>query len=182
VEIFYKNIPVRCRVVKETNAAGSVYSFRFLNPSGLLTRQIERDVKECGLPSPWLRSLPRLSSNVKHLPVPALGILDYRGETLFVNVKNFTLGGLQLEYVGAGFDITFGTQINFDLVTNGGDKISDLSAIVCNISREVDESKGKLPRVQFGVRFLPMSSTAEAKYRTLIKDHCLGLKEGDVRA
>jgi len=177
VDVIYKNIPARCRVVREITSTGTVYSLRFEHPSNLLLRQIERDVKEHGLPSPWRRGLPRLSAAAKHLPVPALAILERGKETLFLNVKNFTLGGLLLEYVGPVLqEVKFGAKFNFDLVTNGGDKISDLSGLVTNVAVE---SNGVLEasRMLFGLRLLPMGQVAEYKYRALIKEHCLGLKD-----
>jgi hypothetical protein len=149
-----------------------------VKPSGLLLRQIERDVKESGLPSPWLRSLPRLSTLSKHLPVPALAILEYEGETLFLNVRNFTLGGLQLEFVGSILQkVQFGDRLDFDLVTNGGDKISDLSAVVCHVCSEFNQIEPEKSQFFLGIRFLPMNSMSEFKYKALIKDHCVGLKE-----
>lgn len=178
LELLYKNIPARCRVVRETNAAGVVYSLRFLNPSGLLLRQIERDITENGIPSPWLRSLPRLNAAAKNLPVPALAVLDYNGEILFLNVKNFTLGGLMLDFSGSALnDVQFGTRFNFDLVTNVGEKINDLSGLITNVAVEVNDVEGHLTKVTFGLRFLPMNPLSESKYRALIKDHCMALKE-----
>lgn len=180
IELIYKNIPARCRVVRETTGAGTVYSFRFVNPSNLLLKQIERDVRDSGIPSPWLRSLPRLNASAKHLPVPALAILEYGKDTLFLNVKNFTLGGLLLEYVGPAMAaVQFGTRFNFDLVTNSGDKISDLSGLVTHVAMETNDLvDGEMSRMQFGLRFLPMGALAENQYRALIKDHCIRLKDG----
>lgn len=178
VEILYKKVPVRCRVVKETNGAGTVYSLRFIEPSSLLLKQVERDIRENGLPSPWLRSLPRLSAEAKHLPVPALVVLDHQGQTLFLNVKNFTLGGLLLEYVGdrlTGLDL--GSRLFFDIVTNSGDKISDLAAAVTHMSIEQSAHDPAQNRLQLGLRFLPMSHLSAAKYKSLIMNHCVGLKE-----
>jgi hypothetical protein len=177
VDILYHHILAHCRVVKEITSTGTVYSLRFENPSSLLLRQIERDVEKHGLPSPWRRGLPRLSAEAKHLPVPVLAILERGKETLFLNVKNFTLGGLLLEYVGPALDeVKFGAKFNFDLVTNAGDKISDLSGLVTNVALE---SNGVLEssRTLFGLRLLPMEPMAKYKYRALIKEHCLGLKE-----
>lgn len=176
IEAIYKNIPVRCRVVKETNNAGTVYHLRFVSPSNLLLRQIERDLAESGLPSPWMRNMPRLTTEAKHLPVPSLAVLYHQQSTLFLNVRNFTLGGLLLDYVGDKLDdIRLGTRIEFDLVTNSGEKISDVSAVVTNMSIEQEESG--TTRTLYGTKLLPMSVLSESKYRALIRDHCLGLRE-----
>lgn len=177
IEMIYRKVPVKCRVVREVNSAGIVYSFRFLKPSNLLLKQISKDIQESGLPSPWLRSLPRLNTEAKHLPLPALAVVDYGGDVQFLSVRNFTLGGLLVEYTGTAFrELAVGTKLDFDLVTNGGDKIDNLSAKVTHISSETVEENPEANRVQFGLKFLPMNILSEAKYRSLIKDHCLGLK------
>jgi hypothetical protein len=177
LELVYRKVPVKCRVVKETNASGIVYSFRFLKPSNLLLKQIEKDIRESGLPSPWIRALPRLNTEAKHLPLPALAVVDYGGDIQFLNVKNFTLGGLLVDYTGNSFrDLMIGEKLNFDLVTNGGDKIDNLSAVVSHLSTEYVEENPEANRVQFGLRFLPMNLLSEVKYKELIKVHCIGLK------
>lgn len=175
VEVRYQGIPVRCRVVRETNQAGTIFSFKFLQPSGLLLQQISKDVKERGLPSPWLRALPRLSpQTAKHLPSPALAMIALRGETHFLTVKNFTLGGLLLEFEGSGLEfLKMGAVVDFDLVTNGGEKLTELRAMVCHVTEEKGDAQAL---TFFGVRFLEMSPLSEIKYKSLVREHCLGLR------
>ncbi len=173
----YKGIPMRCRFVRETNRAGSIYGLRFINPSNLLLRQIEKDIAVSGLPSPWMRGLPRLSTTAKHLPVPVLATVNYNNGAFYLNVRNFTLGGLLLDYVGSDFaDLKIGAVMELDLVTNGGEKLSEIAVKVTHISAEVNETTGDANRFQFGVKFVSMSVGSEAKYRTMIREHCQGLK------
>lgn len=177
VEILYKKVPVRCRVVKESNSAGTVYSLRFLKPSSLLLKQINRDIEENGLPSPWIRGLPRLSTDAKHLPVPALVVVDHDGDSVIMNVRNFTLGGMLLEYVGGPLEeVGLGRPILFDIVTNSGDKISDIAGKVTHVSVEESSVDDQQNRYHFGVRFEPMGHQARIKYKALILEHCRGLR------
>lgn len=177
-QVIYKNVPVRARLVRETTAAGVIYNVRFLNPSGVLVRLIERDIRETGLPSPWIRSLPRLSTENKSLPAPALVVLHNKADTFFLNVKNFTLGGLLLEYSGEELrDVALGHRFEFDLVTNAGEKIPELSGVVSHVTVEVTLEASGSRRYFFGVKFLPMPVLSENKYRNLIREHCLGLRE-----
>ncbi len=176
-QVIYKNVPCRARLVRETTSAGVVYNVRFLNPSGVLVRLIERDIRDSGLPSPWSRALPRLSTEAKNLPVPALAVLHHSGETFFLNVKNFTLGGLLLEYSGEELkEVLLGHRFDFDLVTNFGDKISELSAVVSHVTVEISMEGAEAQRYFFGIRFLPMPLLSESKYRNLIREHCIGLR------
>jgi hypothetical protein len=174
----YKGIPVRCRFVRETNPAGTIYSLRFLNPSSLLVRQIEKDVSTAGLPSPWMRGLPRLATSAKHLPVPVLSIVSLGSTTFYMNVRNFTVGGLLLEYSGNDLDtLKIGTRLEFDLVTNGGDKLPDIQGVVTHISSEPTDLLADTGRYQFGLRFVGMSAATENRYRGMIREHCEGLKD-----
>lgn len=178
VQATYKGIPVRCRFVRETNAAGTIYSLRFLHPTNLLVRQIEKDVAASGLPSPWMRGLARLETTAKHLPVPVLAVVQVGAATIYMNVRNFTLGGVLLEYSGAEVrDLARGTQIEFDLVTNGGDKLPEISGQVVHVTTELVDQSGDSGRYFFGVKFKPLSAVAEMRYRAMIRAHCEGLKD-----
>lgn len=182
VQMTYKGVPARCRLISEANSVGTIYNLRFVNPSTILVRQIERDIRDSGLPSPWMRYLPRLTTDVKDLPSPALAVVYRAGETHFLNVKNFTLGGLLIEHVGAGMpNVTTGTRFDFDLVTNQGDKFEEIAGVVTRVSVEVNEKDSNLSRTFFGIKFLPMGVINETKYRDLIREHCKLLRAADLR-
>lgn len=177
VQATYKGIPVRCRFIRETNMAGSIYDLRFLNPSSLLVRQIEKDVSVSGLPSPWMRGLPRLPTTSKNLPVPVLASINFGTRSAFLNVRNFTLGGLLLESAGSDFsDLKIGARLDLDLVTNGGQKLPDISTVVTHISEELNDSLPEQSRYQFGVKFVGMAALTEVKFRGMIREHCQALK------
>lgn len=172
LEVTYKGYRTRCRVLREENSSGAVYSFRFEDPSLPLLKQIEMDIQEHGLPSPWRRTLPRLNPELnRHLPAPALVIFEHELHTQYFTVKNFTLGGLLLEFLGARLaGIKVGEELSMDIVTNGGDKIYGVKAIVRHISEEqLENTKVTL----YGVMF---SEGHTGTYRNLVRDHCLGLK------
>ncbi len=178
VQATYKGIPVLCRFVREKNAAGTIFSLRFLNPTNLLLRQIEKDVATTGIPSPWMRGLPRLATTAKHLPVPVLAVVQLGAATLYMNVKNFTLGGLQLEYSGNEVrELTVGSRLDFDLVTNGGEKLHDISGIITHVTAEYNNGHGDTGKFQFGMKFIPMGAVSEMRYRAMIRAHCEGLKD-----
>lgn len=177
IQVHYKNIPVKSRVVRETTAFGTIYNLRFVNPSNTLLKQIDRDLNESGLPSPWMRGLPRLNTEAKHLPIPSLLVLYFKGQTYFLNVNNFTLGGLQVEFVGPDLrDVTFGTKFELDIVTNAGDKIPDLTAIVTHIAVEINFDGNASDRYVFGLKLTAMPMLSENKFKGLIRDHCIALK------
>jgi hypothetical protein len=173
VQMSYKGIPALCRLIRESNAAGSIYSLRFVNPSKALLKEIDKDVKASGLPSPWMRGLPRLSTEVGKLPlpVPVLAILSYNNGTHYLNIRNFTLGGLLLEYLGNDLGaLGVGAMMEFDLVTSGGDKMTGMEGVITHTATEFSDGSGS--SVYFGVKFLPFSSLNEMRYRGLIREHC----------
>src|SRR5690606_5889111 len=97
-------------------------------------------------------------------------------EEFFLGVRNFTLGGLLFEYLGSELEgLNPGAKIEFDLVTNFGDKISGLSGKIAHITHEYDEHDCRL---LLGIKLLPMSFLNETKYRELIREYCAGIKAG----
>ena len=177
IQVIYKGIPIRCRFVRESNPAGSFYSLRFIQPSNLLLKQIEKDISVSGIPSPWIRGLPRLNAEIKHLPVPVLAVVSFGSNTFYMQVKNFTLGGILLEYNGRDLDaLGVGLKLVFDLITNGGDKFPEISGIVKHLSVEKGDAMLDNGRYQIGIRFLEFRPATELRYRELIREHCLGLK------
>jgi hypothetical protein len=180
VQMAYKGIPALCRLIRESNAAGTIYNLRFVNPSQALLQQINKDVAASGLPSPWMRGLPRLSTDVgkQPLPVPVLAIVSHDRSTHYLNVRNFTLGGLLIEYSGQDLkDLDVGSQIEFDLVTSGGDKMPGISAVVTHLSVELGNAQGEGGLRTFGIKFLELSPLNQLRYRGLIREHCRLLRE-----
>ncbi len=177
IQATYKGIPVRCHFVRDTNAAGSIYSLRFVRPGSLLLRQIEKDVAVSGLPSPWMRGLPRLTTTAKHLPVPVMAMMAFGSSSFNLGVRNFTVGGLLLEYSGNDLNqLEIGSRLELELVTNSGEKFSEIVGNVTHISAELNDANTESSRFQFGLKFTSMAAITELRYRGLIREHCLGLK------
>jgi hypothetical protein len=173
---YYGAIPFRAKTLKETSPAGLIFSLLFVEPSAVLLKKIESDVLQEGIPSPWPRSLPRLTTTNKSLPSPALAVHFNNGETHFLHVRDFTLGGLLLE-TSAGMDPPLvGASLEMDLVTNTGDKISDVVTVVCRVGWKAPADEG-LPTLQLGVKISNLTTAADKKYRDLIRSHCQSLRQ-----
>ena len=69
--------------------------------------------------------------------------------------------------------LKMGSILHFDLVTNGGEKITDFQAMVCHVCEEKGDQAA---RMLFGVRFLFMNILSEEKYKSVVREHCLGLR------
>ncbi len=180
LNIVYRDNHVKGRLVREKTVTGLMYNLKFNAPSKSFMSMVEADILDSGLPSPWRRALPRLSTAVKNLPAPSLVVLYHNGSTLFLTVRNFTLGGMLCEYLGKDLStLNVGVKLNFDIVTNSGDKISELSGIVCHISEEsLDESGGSV-LCHYGIRLLSMNLLSETKYKFLIREYCMGVETKD---
>ena len=177
----YQGLPLHGRISKEVSSEGVSYHVRFTKMDHEIREAIRSDVKENGLPSPWRRSLPRITARADSLTVPSLGVLFQKKQEYFLGVRNFTLGGILFEYLGSDLsELVPGVKIEFDLVTNFGDKITRLSGKVAHITYEYgDEDEADIVnRMLIGVQFLQMSFLNEAKYKAIIREYCLGLQEG----
>ena len=176
---FYREIQGRGRLMRETTTSGSMFNLRFIQPSPRLLRAIDNDILETGLRSPWVRMLPRLSTDARDLPGPALIVIDRAGKNHFLYVNNFTLGGMLVEFIGNDLrGIQIGSKLDFDIVTNSGEKLMNVSAIVAHITSErTGVEQQEAGHYFFGLKFLPMTIFNETKYRALIREHCAGLHQ-----
>lgn len=180
VDVEYRGHPLRARIVRESGKDGTVFNLRFTRLDPWIADLIRKDVEFHGLPSPWRRGLPRLPAQADHLPVPSVAVVYFRGQEFLLGVRNFTLGGLLLEHVGDELqELVFGQKMEFDLLTNFGERLNYLSARVAHVTEEIDEQAGVLVRrMQFGLEFMPMNLLNSTKYRALIREFCLGWKSG----
>lgn len=178
VSMAYKAITVKGQFIKETTFDGVFYNIKFSDLSEELRFAIRADVQATGVDSPWQRKYPRIAIFPElDLPMPFMAVLDRMGASVFLRVKNFTLGGLLLDHTGTELgDVKVGAKIKFDVLANNGEKISDIEAMVMHISQELNVSSEALPNYQFGVKITGMSLMSDAKYRTLIKEYCLGVQ------
>ena len=172
----YRGREIYGRLMREKNVDGTSYHVRFTRIDEEVRDLIRKDVEAQGLPSPWRRALPRIPARAETLPVPSLGVLYLKSQEYFLGVRNFTLGGLLFEYLGGDLALLEPqVKIEFDIVTNFGDKINHLEGVVAHLTQEYS---GGVDRLLIGVRFLPMSFLNETKYKELIREYCSGLKAG----
>lgn len=176
--VMYHEIPVKGVLVKEMNTSGVYFHIRFINPSNLFRHQINIDLKESGLPSPWGRSFARLESEYKNLPAPTIAMVTENSDTKYISIKNFTLGGLLLEHsLSDQIDLKIGTRISFDIVTNHGERLEKIVAEVCNITSESRGEGGD--KCFWGVKFISMHPLSAMKYKNLIKEYCIGFRDSE---
>lgn len=159
---------------------GTFYEIRFRSIDENQKHFIRQRVGSEGVSPGWQRQFPRINvdGGVRDpdLPVPNLCMVRFAGKEYFVNVLNFTLGGLRIETIGDSLkEIRVGAVIHFDLVTNTGVILANLSGEVRNMSTHEHEGKGVTR--SFGIRFVNMDPVNERKYRELIKDYCLELQK-----
>ena len=106
-------------------------------------------------------------------------MVRFVGQEIFVNVLNFTLGGIRIETIGDHLgEIRVGAVLSFDLLTSTGEIMANLTAEVRNIAaHESNEDGSRRVSRSFGLRFTNMDPVNERKYRTLIRDYCLVLQK-----
>jgi hypothetical protein len=161
---------------------GSFYEIKFRDLSEPLMQYLEQRMKVDGVSPGWQRKYPRIpvkGYEDPELPVPNLCMVRFVGQEIFVNVMNFTLGGIRIETLGDALgEIRVGATLHFDLITSSGEILANLSGEVRNIAthdHRSPEGTATLTR-SFGLRFVDMDPVNERKYRALIRDYCTVLQ------
>lgn len=162
---------------------GTFYEIKFRELAEPLLQYLEQRMQTDGISPGWQRKYPRIpvkGYEDPELPVPNLCMVRFVGQEIFVNVMNFTLGGLRIETLGDSLgEIRVGSTLHFDLITSTGDILTNLSAEVRNIAvhdHRSPEGVSSLTR-SFGLRFTNMDPVNERKYRALIRDYCTVLQK-----
>ncbi|HEY8279838.1 MAG TPA: PilZ domain-containing protein [Bdellovibrionota bacterium] len=161
---------------------GTFYEIKFREVAQPAKDYLEQRLKNEGSPPGWQRKYPRIpvkGYEDPELPVPNLCMVRFIGQEIFVNVMNFTLGGLRIETLSDSLaELRVGSVLHFDLVTSTGEILANLSAEVRNIAVHDHETKeGVALTRSFGLKFVNMDPVNERKYRTLIRDYCMVLQK-----
>lgn len=169
-------------LLRHTVEHGIYYELRFPNIDENQKAFLRQRVAAEGISPGWKREFPRIPVTLgedPELPVPNLCIVHFLGKDIFVNVMNFTLGGLRIETIGDNLsELRVGALLQFDLLTSTGAILADLSAEVRNISlHEHEEGARKNITRSFGLRIKNMDPVNDRKYRDLIRDYCLVLQK-----
>jgi hypothetical protein len=169
-------------LMKQIVEHGIFYEVQFLNLKEAQLDYIRQRVESDGINPGWQRKFPRISvvgMNETDLPVPNLCMVRFVGQEVFVNVMNFTLGGLRIETMGDALgELRVGARIQFDLMTTMGDVLRNMPGEVRNISfNEQNTKEGKVITRSFGIKLLDVDPVNEKRYKGMIKDYCLALQK-----
>lgn len=158
---------------------GSFYELRFKDLIQPLRDYFWQRISSEGISPGWQRKFPRIpvGNNLDpDLPIPNLCIVRFVGKEIFVNVVNFTLGGIRVQTLTDVLaEVRVGTVLHFDLMASNGLLMPDLSAEIKNLSAHEGEN-GAVTR-SFGLEFREMDPVNEKKYKDLIKEYCLVLQK-----
>jgi hypothetical protein len=183
VNVKLDKIEVRGVLLQQYVEHGTFFEIKFRELSAELMHYIEQRVKNEGVNPGWQRKFPRIpvkGYEDPELPVPNLCMVRFVGQEIFVNVMNFTLGGIRIETLGDTLgEIRVGSTLHFDLITSTGEILANLSAEVRNIAvHDHPGAEGMVSLTRsFGLRFSDMDPVNERKYRTLIRDYCVILQK-----
>jgi hypothetical protein len=174
VQVELRDFLVQGVFTKEITQEGVFYNIRFLKPPETVCAFIREAIRKKGVPTPWQRKLPRIPINRQEnkMPAPLIAVVNYNGQSFFLNIINFTVGGLLLESSALDMQtVSVGTVLEFDLLINHGEQIAGLTAQVMHISEDFAEADHENVRL-YGVKFFPMNLLNQAKYNKVIKDYC----------
>lgn len=158
---------------------GSYYEVRFRGLDENQKAFLRQRTTAEGISPGWQREFPRIPLGGladPELPVPNLCMVRFAGQEFFVNVLNFTIGGIRIETIGNSLSqVRVGAILHFDLLTSTGEIMGNLSGEVRNLSEH--EHADKSITRSFGIRFVNMDPVNERKYKELIKEYCLILQK-----
>lgn len=169
-------------LIRQTIEHGAFYEIQFLDLKDAQRDYIRQRMETDGISPGWQRKFPRIpvtAMNDPNLPVPNLCMVRFAGQEVFLNVMNFTLGGLRIETMGDALSgLRVGAHIQFDLMTTTGELLHNMTAEVRNISMNEQMGKeGKIVTRSFGLRLVDLDPVIERRYKSLIKDYCLALQK-----
>jgi hypothetical protein len=158
---------------------GSYYEVRFRGLDENQKTFLRQRTTTEGISPGWQREFPRIPLGGladPELPVPNLCMVRFAGQEFFVNVLNFTIGGIRIETIGNSLgQVRVGAILHFDLLTSTGEILGNLSGEVRNLSEH--EHTDKTLTRSFGIRFVNLDPVNERKYKELIKAYCLILQK-----
>ncbi len=177
-----ENITLTGNFFEQQVEHGVFYEVKFDELESPIRLYIEQRILSEGVSPGWKRKYPRIpvkGYDDPELPVPNLCMVRFVGQEIFVNVMNFTIGGLRIETLGDQLsEIRVGSVLHFDLITTSSEIFANLAAEVRNIAvHERDTPDGKTVTRAFGLSFQTMDPVNERKYRQLIRVYCEMLKK-----
>lgn len=158
---------------------GSYFELKFRNLGEAHRNYIRQRVAGEGISPGWQRQFPRIPVNAgldPNLPVPSICMVHFLGKEVFVNVVNFTLGGLRFETTADELkELRVGSVVQFDLGTSTGGVMPNLNGEIRNVA-ELEQQEGLKTRA-FGLKIVNWDPVNERKYKELIKDYCLAMQK-----
>jgi hypothetical protein len=182
VVVHLEKVNTKGVLVQQHVEHGSFYEVKFHDLAPPFLTYLEERLKADGGPPGWQRKFPRIpvkGYEDPELPVPNLCLVRAVGEEIFVNVMNFTIGGIRIETQGDSLgDIRVGSLLHFDMFTSSDETLESVSAEVRNIAiHERQFNSGANRTRSFGMRLLEMNPANDQKYRSLIRDYCTVLQK-----
>jgi hypothetical protein len=179
VKLYLDQMVISAVLLRQFVEHGSFFELRFRELHEAHRNYIRQRVLAEGISPGWHRQFPRIPVNEAvdpNLPVPSICMVHFLGKEVFVNVVNFTLGGLRFETTADELkELRVGSTVQFDLGTSTGGVMPNLTGEIRNVAEQ--ELQGGLKTRAFGLRIINWDPVNERKYKELIKDYCLAMQK-----
>ena len=169
-------------LVRQSVEHGSFHEIRFKDPPDDLKNYILQKTISEGVDPGWQRKFPRIpimDGDENDLPIPNLCVVRFIGQEIFVNVMNFTLGGIRIRTLtNVLSELRVGSMVHFDLIASNGTVMPNICGEVKNIALHQSEEVGNNTITRsFGLEFKDLDPVNERRYKALIKEYCLVLQK-----
>lgn len=181
IDIRIDSFDLNSIIEKQFAEEGSFFEVRFINISPSVLEQLELKVEQEGSEPSWHRLHPRIAISTiatMSMNVPTMCVIKHGGQEHYLNVLNFTVGGLRLETMADILaDIKVGHILPFDLVTTSGDSLFNIQGEVRNVGvHSLQDKKATEIRRSFGIKIGRMEPQNLSKYNEMIRRLCEALK------
>lgn len=169
-------------LAKQSVEHGNFHEIRFREMPEAVSIYLAHKIASEGVDPGWKRKFPRIpivEGDEDDLPVPNLCVVRFIGQEVFVNVMNFTLGGIRIRTLtNVLSELRVGSIVHFDLIATNGAVLPNVCGEVKNIAIHQSEEVGSSDITRsFGLEFKDLDPVNERRYKDLIKDYCLTLQK-----
>lgn len=183
IDVLVDGIELSASFVREQSGGTVFYGLKFFDLSQPQKKSLDSLLKEKGARAPARRKFPRLEvvSLTDDLAIPIYCLYDYKGENYFLTIVDFTIGGLMVEALktDAPPNLRVGSEFVFEIFVSDGNHLRGVKGEVVRIIEEVPVGQKEVYN-RYGVRLAKMSKNNDERFRNLILEYCLVLKEEGV--
>lgn len=180
VSVRFAAMEIGATVTQLLTGQGSSFEIKFPSLQEPERRYLEEQLAAHGEEPAWMRKFPRIAAKEQDgvgSPYPRHCTVRSGKQEIFVDVLNFTLGGLSVEIPeGRLPELRSGSSLDVDVVDSAGDILHGLKMQVRYFSAQGNGTRA------LGLELVSMGDESGRRYRNLVQAFCIALQDQDRKA